>query len=365
MTVAYNQPGYINPDTGLIQSENPFPPLVHGVVRSLSTPSMGTLTDNNTSNYLFAGTRHMSARFTDFDNASGATPAANTEAGWTALLDGLFPISSSTDFNPDAVACGATLELTGGVTASARWLRRQVTEAAALAFTNIRLRNFNIWKTEGYVPYVHLSFYNYGMTQPIGKITRTYYSGDPRGHDNVWAARTDGQYSAHCEPGTPALPQLDGDQTNASGWTRCDMFMDFENGVFSFYVDGLLQTDVSRGIDGIETDWIYPASILDYILLGNTISAGRTGAGTAEDPYVYNSEYTGWAMPVLSFSRKRIEIADSAVWASRTDSVIQPLKTCVSGDAEVIVNQGRFDDLVGKHYFELDGMTATYIGPVV
>ena len=362
MAFAYNQPGYQDPETGLWQSENPTPPLAHGVLRTLMSELIEAQTDYNADNYTIAGRRHMLPRFSDLDVATTTTPASNTIAGWEALTGGARPILTNTDFNAFATETNTTLVLTGGPTQSGAYLRRQITESAAATYTNIRLRNWCIFPTEEFHGKIHVSFLSFGMDEAIGKIFRMYWTGGDNLWDNVWVARTNQDYSARAEySGGGVIPQLDADNTGAVGWVRDDFFFDFDTGLCSFYIDGELLIDTSSGHTG-ELDWLGVGGVLDYILLGNTISAGRTGAGTVEYPYVYNDEYTAWALFSVSFSHTRIEMADSPTWAEKTGFEIQPFATCETGEAQYIVNQGRFADLADKSLFLVDKMNATYLG---
>ncbi|MNH30954.1 hypothetical protein D3C79_912800 [compost metagenome] len=70
----------------------------------------------------------------------------------------------------------------------------------------------------------------------------------------------------------------------------------------------------------------------------------------------------GWAQPYADFSLKRIEIADSSDWSTKTKSVVQPVKSWAPNEIEFIINRGDFADLNNKHIFLLDGLNATYLG---
>ena len=128
---------------------------------------------------------------------------------------------------------------------------------------------------------------------------------------------------------------------------------DFANDKISFYADGKPLTDVSRGYTGVNTGWLGVNGKLHYFLLGNTVDINGDAG-----------EFLGHAMPYLDFSFQRIELADSPNRASRSDAVVQVPTRWDNGRIDIVVNQGRFANLENKHLFLLNGMQATYLGPL-
>lgn len=350
------------------------PALVHGVLRQVSVAGAGTKQDYNDGDYTFAGHRHIHHRFTDFEQAVISTPVENTKEGWQQFLGGIYPIQTSNEFNSQATESGATLELSGGPTYSGRYLKRDITPDVVAAFpSNFRLRNWNILDNTAsptFIPKMYQSFYVAPDTLPsVGKHMRTYWyrdidPGDPTYSSSFWMGFQPGDNTHTWRIEWAGDGELGGysDQTIPlqQGWSRCEIFMDFENDWHAMLIDGQLLTDTSRGFNGIINGQLGLNSILRYSLLGNTVER-HNWDDVLEQP-VELGEFTGWAMPVLDHSFKRIELADSAVWANKTDSVIQGVKSWTNDDIEIIVNQGRFENLENKHLFYLDGLTATYIG---
>ncbi len=117
-------------------------------------------------------------------------------------------------------------------------------------------------------------------------------------------------------------------------------------------LNGQTLTDVSVGYDG----WVYDQvddGYLHYALLGNTIIPNKESDAAIQ-----------FAQPVADWDLRRIEIADSDDWDSKTRSVIQPVKSWSDDNITFIVNQGDFEDLENKHIFYLDGLDVTYVGPL-
>lgn len=330
----------------------------HGSVYTITGAQLGTKADHNTGNYRYQGQRHLLARFTDFDNANTAAPAANTKAGWQAHLDGIYPILTSTDFNALSTASGATVEASGGVTPSGRWLKRSITQAIRDQFpSNYRLRNWNLWDTRGYQPQMYYSGYvNLSTANAPGKYLRFYWRESSNANQNVWTAKEGGSLTARAEGSNAGVPGIYSDapvRYQANTWMRYEILADFANDRISFYADGKVLTDVSRNYTGVNTGWLGVGGKLDYFLLNNTIDMNGDAG-----------EFVGHAMPYLDFSFRRIELADSPNWASRTDAVVQVPTRWENGRIDIVVNQGRFANLENKHLFLLDGMQATYLGPL-
>lgn len=330
----------------------------HGSRFTISGARLGSKGDFNTGNHTYQGQRHLLARFTDFDKAVAPVPAANTKAGWQAHLDGIYPILTSNDFNAQSVASGATVEQSGGVTPSGKWLRRSITQAIREQFPhNYRLRNWNLWDTRGYQPQMYYTGYvNLSTTQAPGKYFRFYWRDSSNANNNVWTAKEGMSLTARAEGANTGVPGIYSDAPTRyapNTWMRYEIFADFANDRISFYADGKLLTDASRGYTGVNTGWLGVGGKLDYFLLNNTVDMNGDAG-----------EFVGHAMPYLDFSFRRIELADAPNWASRTDAVVQVPTRWENGRVDIVVNQGRFADLQDKHLFLLDGTQATYLGPL-
>lgn len=330
----------------------------HGSRYTIQAANLGSKADHNVGNYRYQGQRHLLARFSDFDNAGAATPAANTKAGWQAHLDGIYPILTSTDFNALATASGATVEASGGVTPSGRWLKRRITQGVRDQFpSNYRLRNWNLWDTRGYQAQMYFTGYvNLSSINAPGKYYRFYWTDSSNANNNVWTAKEGGSMTARAEGANTGVPGIYSDapvRYQSNTWVRYEILADFANDRVSFYADGKPLMDTSRGYTGVNTGWLGVGGKLDYFLLNNTVEMdGEAG------------EFVGHAMPYLDFSFKRIELADAADWSRRTDAVVQVPTRWANGSVDIVVNQGRFANLEGKHLFLLDGMQATYLGPL-
>jgi hypothetical protein len=332
--------------------------IAHGSPHTITGVALGTKPDHNVGNYTYQGQRHLLARFTDFDHAQGPAPAANTKSGWQAHLDGIYPILTSTDFNAQAAASGATVESSGGVTPSGRWLKRSITQSIRDQFpSNYRLRNWNLWDTRGYQPQMYYSGYvNLSTISAPGKFLRFYWRDSSNANNNVWTAKEGGSLTARAEGSNTGSPAIYSDAPvsyQANTWIRYEVLADFANDRIAFYANGKVLTDVSRNYTGVVSGWLGVGGKLDYFLLNNTVSMdGDAG------------EFVGHAMPYLDFSFRRIELADSPNWASRTDAVVQVPTRWEDGRIDIVVNQGRFANLENKHLFLLNGMQATYLGPL-
>jgi hypothetical protein len=328
----------------------------HGDPFTIKGAGFGTKPDNNVGNYAFFGRHHLAARFTDFDNAKQAEPATNSRAGWEEHLDGIFPIVTSTDFNAEATASGATVQLAGGPTPSGRWLKRQITQSIRDKYpSNVRLRNWNLWATNEYRPQMYVSVYvNLSKVVEPGKFLRFYFTDAEVPHTNVWTAKLGAQFTARTESSAGGLPGIYADppaQYVDDTWARFEILADFENDSLAFYADGIQLKDSSRGYDGDLSGWLGKSAKIDYFLLSNTIEMnGEAG------------EFVGHAMPYLDFSFKRIELADAAVWEQRTRAVVQPPTSWSDGEVSITVNQGPFPDLKGKFLFYLEGTKAIPLG---
>lgn len=335
---------------------------VHGDLKTITVTGSGSKTDFNAGNYTFAGHRHMALRSTDFDSATAATPSSNTKAGWQALLQGIYPIKTSNDFNDQATASGATLELTGGPTHSGKWLKRQASQAIRTLYpSNWRLRNWNLLDNSGYKSYLYVSFYLQTFDDDdTGKWYRMYWrrdlpSSDPKYSSSFWTGKMAGggqftwrvEWSGNGELGGYA----DQSHPTTGVWNRMELFFDFANDSYQVHINGKPITDSSRNYFGTVAGQLGLNSQITYALLGNTL-----------EPMAEDGHHVGWAMPYADYSSKRIELADNSNWALKTKSVVQPVKSWTSGNVEFIVNQGDFADLDNKHIFYLDGTTATYIG---
>jgi hypothetical protein len=305
----------------------------------------------------------MHLRSTDFDSAAAATPASNTKAGWQTHLDGIYPIKTSNDFNDQATNSGATLELTGGPTQSGKWLKRQASEAIRALFpSNWRLRNWNLLDNTGYKPYLYVSFYlqtfdsddtgkffrmywKRDLPTTDAKYTSSFWTGKPINNSYTWRV----EWSGNGELGGYGDQSFDVD----GKWNRVELLFDFDNDEYKILINGTTLTDVSRSYTGAVAGQLGLNSVIHYALLGNTL-----------EPMAEDGHYVGWALPYVDYSSKRIELADSADWTTKTKSVVQPVKSWASGNVEFIINQGDFADLTNKHVFYVDGTTATYIGPL-
>ncbi|MDC3959953.1 hypothetical protein [Polyangium jinanense] len=330
----------------------------HGDDFTIHGTGFGAKVDSNAGDHRFLGKRHLVARFSDFDNATSAEPAENTKEGWRAHLDGIYPILTSTDFNAAATASGATLELSGGPTRSGRWLQRRITQEIRDAYPqNYRLRNWNLWDTNEYHPQMYLSCYvNLSTTEEPGKYFRFYWTDSSVINHNVWTALQGSTLTARAEGSNDGMPGIYADPPASyqdNTWIRYEILADFENDVISFYANGQMLKDASRGYTGEISGWLGTGGKIDYFLLSNTVDMdGDAG------------EFLGHAMPYLDFSFERIELADAPVWENRTQSVIQVPTRWTDTEIDIVVNQGTFADLSDKHLFLLKGMTATYLGPL-
>ncbi len=336
----------------------------HGDLRQITVAGAGAKQDYNTGNYTFSGHRHMHHRFTDFANATTATPASNTTSGWKAHLDGIYPIVISKDFNSQALESGATLQLTGGPTPSGKWLKRQLTNAIATQFpNNYRLRNFNLSDNDGSPTArdaIYVSFYLQTFeSDDSGKFFRMFLKDSPLAPKttNIYPTKAphSGQFTWRAEGNNDGWPIGYADQTVAinNQWNRIELLLDFANDRYAFMVNGILQTDISRGYMGWVAGQLGVGTKHDYSLLGNTVT-----------PFAEDGHHMGWAQPQLDFSLKRIEIADSANWETKTKAVLQPVKSWSNDAIEFIVNQGDFPDLQNKHIFYVDGTNAVYVAPL-
>ncbi|WP_341836630.1 hypothetical protein WJU16_01865 [Chitinophaga pollutisoli] len=332
----------------------------HGDVIAVTVAGSGSKTDYNTGNYTFAGQRHMHLRSTDFDTATTAVPASNTKAGWQVHLGGIYPILGSSDFNNQATASGATLQLSGGPTHSGKWLKRQLTDSIKAAFPlNSRLRNWNLFDNSGYKSYVYVSFYlqSFHDDDP-GKWFRMWWrrdlpSTDPQYNSNFWTSKEkNGSFTWSTESSVPGTKHYFHPMPSVVGvWNRMEFLFDFDNDQYRIYVNGKIVTDSTRGAYGPISGALGLNSTLRYALLGNTV-----------DARLEEGHHLGWALPYVDHSPKRIELADSNDWSTKTKSVVQPVKSWNADNVEFILNQGDFADLDNKHIFYLDGATATYIG---
>lgn len=332
--------------------------IAHGGTYTITGVNLGTKADHNSGNYHYQGQRHLLARFSDFDNATTPVPATNTKSGWQAHLDGIFPTTVATDFNAFASESGATVESSGGVTPSGRWLKRRITQTVRDRFpSNSGLRNWNLWETLGYKPQMYYSGYvNLSSIDKPGKYFRFFWKDSSNANYNVWTAKEGATLTARAEGANDGVPGLYADRPvayQANTWIRYEILADFANDRISFYADGKVLTDVSRNYTGVNTGWLGTGGKLHYFLLNNTVDMnGEAG------------EFIGHAMPYLDFSFRRIELADSPNWASRTDAVVQVPTRWEDGRIDIVVNQGRFANLENKHLFLLNGMQATYLGPL-
>ncbi|EJE51922.1 hypothetical protein containing chitin-binding domain type 3 [Acidovorax sp. CF316] len=330
----------------------------HGRPYSIIGSSLGSKADHNAGGYTFFGQRHLLARFTDFGSATGQAPAANTKAAWRTHLDGIYPILTSTDFNAQATESGATLELSGGTTPSGRWLKRSITQATRDRYpSSYRLRNWNLWDTNAYYPQMYYTGYiNLSTIDAPGKYLRFYWTDSSNPNRNVWTAKEGGSLTARAEGANTGVPGIYSDapvRYTDNTWMRYEILADFANDKVAFYANGKLLTDVSRNYTGENTGWLGVGGKLDYFLLNNTVEMnGDLG------------EFIGHAMPYLDFSLRRIELADAPQWEQRTDAVVQVPTRWDNGQVDIVINQGRFPDLNHKHLFLLNGMQATYLGPL-
>ncbi|WP_148714097.1 hypothetical protein [Chitinolyticbacter meiyuanensis] len=350
------------PQSAAASSPSPTPAVVpatsHGARYVIQGSGFGSKADYNTDNHRYFGQRHLLARFSDFDNAVGGAPASNTKAGWQAQLDGIYPILTSTDFNSQATASGATVQLSGGVTHSGRWLRRQITQSIRDAYpANYRLRNWNLWERNGDYPQLYVSCYvNLSTIAAPGKFMRFYWTNSNVINHNVWVAKEGSTLTARAEGSNDGMPGLYADPPagySNNRWMRYEILADFANDRIAFYADGQLLRDVSRNYHGEISGWLGTSGRLNYFLLSNTVDMnGEAG------------EFIGHAMPYLDFSHRRIELADSAVWAERSRAVVQVPTRWTDSQIDIVLNQGDFADLRNKHLFLLDGMTARYLGPL-
>lgn len=335
----------------------------HGEVQKITVVGAGARADNNSGNYTFAGHRHMHHRFTDLEKAISNEPASNTQAGWKAHLDGIYPIVVATDFNAKSRESGATVEMTGGPTPSGKWLKRQLTQQIAAQFpNNYRLRNFNLSDNDGVTSArdaLYVSFYlqtfedddtgkffrMFLKNSPnYPKTTNFYPSKMPRSREFTWRTEGngDGWPAGYADQTFPINQQ----------WNRIELLFDFVTDRYALLVNGVLLTDVSRGYAGWIAGQLGTRAMHDYSLLGNTIA-----------PFAEDGHHMGWAQPHMDFSLKRIEIADSANWATKTRSVFQPIKSWTNDTIEFIVNRGDFADLENKHVFYVNGTDVVYVGP--
>jgi len=349
-------------DQNYQDGDRPASGLIHGALRSFTVTGFGDKTDYNSGAYDFQGSTHMQLRNTDFDEASTAIPAANTEAGWKAHLDGLYPILTSDDFNINAAADGATLELTGGPTQSGKYLQRKSTGGN-------RLRNWNVLQNDTtFRPFLYVSCLIHMPLLDSGKYIRTYWVQDGNDPDtnNVYLSKaTDEQPAWNVEANFDSWQSGYGDQTGLpwGDWIRVEQFINFTTGQYWHRIDGRLITDTSRGFNGPATTdgQVGTSKVLNYHLNGNTLDL-QTSA----------TDFVGWAGQYTDYSNKRIELADNAVWANRTKSVPQSINSVTDNGAtssvQIRVDQGDHANLTGKHLFFLGGAngdTAVYIGALV
>lgn len=334
------------------ETTTPPPALQHGDLQTIVVAGAGSKADNNVGNYTFAGHRHIHHRFTDFENATTAEPASNTKNAWQEMLGGIFPSTVATDFNSKAAADGCTVHLEGGPTPSGRYLQR-VSTSNGLPTFNL----FALSPTER-TSRVFVSSYIRSITDVnAGKVLRMYwrlYNGDgsKREDRNLYPVKQPGtQLTWRCE-GSFKVGWSDQRLPSATGWNRIDMMVDFEENKYVLMLNGQTLTDVSVGYDG----WVYDQvddGYLHYALLGNTIIPNKESDAAIQ-----------FAQPVADWDLRRIEIADSDDWDSKTRSVIQPVKSWSDDNITFIVNQGDFEDLENKHIFYLDGLDVTYVGPL-
>lgn len=355
-------------ETGLKPSQSNL--IAHGNTYDLTIPLVVTREDNNVGDYEFEGHRHLAYRATDFSNVTSTTPSSNTKSGWQEFLDGLFPIQTSDDFNSEATESGLTVELTGGPAQSGVWIKRQITTAVEAAYPlNARLRNINICENnlegETFKPAVYLSYYLKPATQTeVGKAARIYWEQNEDPTCSLWNNYfvSEQYHTNRIEGGIPEN-NFDGLFSDQSGstvapindWIRIEILIDYENGFHAQLANGVLLTDTSRSYNGIINGQVEVGGVIRYAVLGNTVEAhGDSGF------------HVGWGMPVFDYTLKRIELADSSNWETKTNSVYQPCTTWVAGvsntSAQIVINQGNFSNLENKHLFYVDGITATYIG---
>lgn len=338
---------------------------IHGEIITLNVPGSGSRDDNNTGNYLYEGSRHIHHRYTDLGNATSPTPPTNTMSGWQAWLDGIYPIQTSTEFNSQSVEGGATIEMTGGPTATGRWFKRKTNEAIRQLFvSSYRLRNWNLFNLSPatFKPALYVSFYLYTFkSDDTGKYWRFYWYRDLPTSDAKYSTSYYGvkpvgsSFSMRIEWAGDGFPGLYADQISApidGRWHRIEFIYDFVNDYHWYTVNGIIQTDESRNYLGRMDGQLGLNSLLRYGLLGNTV-----------DPREENGHYIGWALPVCDFSLKRIELADSPVWANKTQSVMQPVLSWSNDQVQIKYNKGVFKSIAGKHLFYVNGVNATYIQP--
>ena len=350
---------------GTLQSVEVVPPTIaHGSLYSINVTGAGTKTDYNDGNYTITGRRHMHRRFSDLEAATTATPAANTQAGWMEHLQGPFPIIVGTVFNDEATASGMTVKLSGGPTQSGIYLERKITTEIQAAYpSNSRLRNICLDSQESpnSVAKTYSSFYlltNEG--DYAGKVFRSFMKTPivEGGSTDFWAAfDTDDKIKWHAEPAEPQFNASDQTFTLGPQWIRIEILIDYVNDLYALLVNGQTITMTSRGKNGLVSGFIGAGSEFSYSQLGNTIQTLSDG-GVSGVP-------VGWAMPVADYDWRRIELADSNDWETKTSSVPQPVIGWTDDDIEFSVNQGHFADLSNKHIFYVDGLTASYVGALV
>lgn len=264
---------------------------------------------------------------------------------------------------------GALLKTSGGPTVSGRYLTREITSSVVSLYpSSYRLRNFNLITNSGYKSALYVSFYF--LTQAgadLGKLFRVYWDTNasyPKSQNYWLSIKADGTFVARVEGASDGYTPLYTDKVFTSSeiqnvWNRFEILIDFDNDRHTFLINGQQMTDVSNGYTGWVTGQLGAGRVLDYVLLGNTV-----------DTRIENSQWFSWAMPYADFSLKRIEIADSNVWANKTQSVVQvPTSWVNNGDGTTTVqfvpNRGVMSDLNNKWVYYVDGIDATLIGPYV
>lgn len=312
--------------------------------------------------------------FSDFFNCTTQTPQPplqNTKDGWKSFTGGLYPIITSTDFNADSVKAGALLKTSGGPTDSGRYITREITNAVIAAYPNsYRLRNWNLLQNTGYKPALYVSFYfktQHGFD--LGKLFRAYWDTNkityPKSQNYWLSVKSDGTFVSRVEGSSDGYKPLYTDKVFTFAeinetWNRFEVMLDFENDRHTFLINGKQMTDVSNGYTGWVTGQLGAGRVLDYVLLGNTVDT-RMELGTS----------FSWAQLYADYSLKRIEIADSEVWANKTMSAVQPTTSWVVDDVaqtttvEFTPNRGIMPDLNNKWIYYVDGTDATLIGPYV
>jgi len=336
-------------------------PLGGGVQQliTLTGSGFGVKADNNADAYTYGGQTHTLARFTDFDGAATQEPVTNTEAGWKAHLDGIFPIVTATDFNSEATASKATLELTGSPTPSGKWLKRKSDQAVLDLFpSNGRLRNWNLFDNDS-TPrnQMYVSYYINSFTTPnVGKWSRIYWTGGSTLNKDLWIGMPNpspnGLLTARAEYSGGGETGIYADQPFPNGdWVFVEMFYDFESDVFRLQQNGVVITDTSRLYTGDVSNWLGTGGVLDYVLMGNTMDTHPT-----ED-----NHYFGWARPYMDFSFKRVLLSESATYTHGvTYGIPQPITAWSDTSISFVTNLGHFSSLTGKYFHVVDNGTTLY-----